>query len=1662
VAVAIALLLAAATADAAPRRNLRFQRISLEQGLSQAVVTCSFQDRQGFMWFGTQEGLNRYDGYEFTVFVHQTSDPSSLASDLIKGIHEDRRGVLWVATDGGLERFDESRGAFTHFRHDPANPNSLSHDRVRVIVEGRDGELWLGTDGGGLDRFDPATGTFAHYRAVAGGLSHDNIRGLSQDAQGRLWIATEGGGLNLFDPDSGQFTTYRHDPADPASLSDDRVRTVYVDHEGIVWAGTYDGGLSRLDPAVGTFQRFQHDSADPGSLAANGVWAVYQDHAGELWIGTDGGLNRFLPANQSFERYVNDPADLLSLSHSRVTSIYQDSGGVFWIGTYGGLNKWNPVTQYFAHYEHRLNDLAELSNNYVTSFAEGLSGTVWVGTYGGGLNLLDREKGIFEHYRHDPDQPASLSDDRVMSLYVDPRGTLWVGTLSGGLNRFDEATGGFQHFRHDAADATSLSGDGVTDILEAADGAFWVGTYGGGLNRFWPSRGQFDRYLPDPQVPGSLSSDRVIKLFQDRSGDLWVGTDGGGLNLFDPASGRFTPFRHDPDDPASLSSDVPWALYEDEAGSLWIATQGGGLNRWDAADRRVRRGRFHRITREQGLLSDIVYGIIPDGEGNLWLSTNRGLSEFDPRLGSFLHYDVSNGLQSNEFNYRAEMRARDGEVFFGGIQGFNSFHPDEIPRNEHTPPVVLTRVLKFNHPVDFGRPLAGLDELVLGYQDYVVAFEFAALDFAAPEKNKYLHKLEGFDQDWVDSSSQRRATYTNLKAGRYTFRVRAANNDGVWNEAGLALPVRALAPPWLTRGAYSLYALLAGLAILAFVRSQVRKRRYAQELARTNETLTEEIARRRAKELDLEREKERAQSYFDVAEVLMLVLNPSGEVELINQKGCRVLGYDEEEIVGKNWLECFVPAAQQKEVRTYLASHDPQEYFEYSVIARGGEERIIAWQITPLTDQGGDPGGTQGGIVTGTLSSGSDITQMRQLKEAKESAELASRTKSQFLANMSHEIRTPMNGVLGMIELLLKSELSGRQQGFAETARRSALHLLDILNDILDFSKIEAGKLELESVEFDLHELVEDVVALFAERFYRKRLELITSLPDDLPPVLRGDPTRLRQILSNLLGNAVKFTDAGEVEVSIPQVVAEGDGITARIAVRDTGIGLEPEVRGRIFDSFHQGDGSTTRKYGGTGLGLAISRQLVELMGGEMGVESEGGQGSTFWFRVRLGLATGPSAATAPALRTFTVDVPRLLVVDDNATCREMLRRQVERWGIQAEVAAGVGEALDKLRAATAASTPFGLAVLDLDLAGESGLDLAQALRADPKIRALNSVILAAGELPDGEELSRAGVHASLAKPVRMGELYNWLASLLTPSLLPERAPTLGGGRAKVLTSYRILLAEDSEVNQQLLQSMIEMMGGEVEVVDNGREAVTAAESGIYDAVLMDCQMPREDGYAATRRIRAAERARANGGGRRSLPIIAMTANAMAGDREKCLAAGMDDYLSKPFTQAQLVERLLRWLPPPAADAAKAAKAATTNGGAGADGEDLLLPPPEVEAPTLSLRVFDNIRSLEEQGAVGLLGRLVCTYLRTAPQLIANLQRAAQERDVEGIERAAHTLKSSSAQLGAVRLSVLCGHLQQRARRSGIGDVEQLCTLVAGEYEQVQSALTPYAGEGRS
>jgi len=1143
---------------------IQFEHLTIDEGLSSNFVWGILQDSRGFLWFATRDGLSRFDGYEFTAFRHQ--GPGTVSHNDIWAVYEDRAGTLWVGTfGGGLNKFDRATQTFTHYRHDPKNPKSLSDDHVRAIYEFSDepGILWIATYGGGLNRFDPKEEIFTHYRHDPNdphSLPNDQIWCMYEDKAGNLWLGTYGG-LAVMDRSQRQnagksaasqtsqtltFMTYRNHPGNPKSLSAGVVTSILEDRTGAFWVGTAEGGLNLFDRATGTFRHFQNDPNNPKSLSHNAVRPIYEDRDGNLWIGTyGGGLNRFERATQTFTRYQHNPSDPLSLSHNVIRAIYEDNAGTMWVATFGGgLSKLRKDK--FIHYRHEPDNPNSLIRNFVSTICEDHSGRVWVGTQDGGITQISWDGGNharFKHFQHDPNNANSLSDNNVMGIRESRQepGVFWIATFDGGLNRLDSKTGVFTRYQHDPRNPNSLTNNRISSLQESLSepGILWVGTDGGGLNRFDWKAAKF-YYIPlDGKKPDDPSHEAVEALLEspDQPGVLWFGIDGEGIYKLALAKNHvpehsppippqrdhqnddikkerivevegagifhLTQYQYQPDNPKSLIGNNEYVIYQTSQREMWIGTY-TGLSKFDPVTENV-----VSYGEAEGLPSTDIQGILEDDNEHLWISTSNGLTRLvlspdsvgkgsDSTTFTFKNYSADDGLQSRQFNYRAYCKGRDGKMYFGGINGLNVFHPDSIKGNPHIPPIVITDFQVFNESVaidtarkntEFSLPghVTEIDHLTLSYRESVFSFEFAALDYVSPKKNRLAYKMEGFDEDWTYCGDRRFVTYTNLDPGNYVFRVKGANNDGVWNEEGAALRLTITPRWWQTWWAYAFYGLMLTAGVFAVDRIQRRR--------------------------------------------------------LVKQERQRA-------------------ALREAELRA-------------------------------------------------------------------QTAEAASEAKSVFLSNVSHELRTPLTSVLGFAKII-KKRLVEKIFPLVQAEDHKTQHLIEqvaenlnvvvaegerltaLIDNVLDLAKIEAGKVEWNMTTVAVPEIMARATLATASLFDGGALKLIQEVEANLPEIV-GDQDRLIQVVTNLISNAVKFTEKGLVTCR----ASRRDGEIV-VSISDTGMGIAAADQAEVFDKFKQVGDTLTDKPKGTGLGLTICKEIVEHHGGRIWVESEIGKGSTFSFALPL------------------------------------------------------------------------------------------------------------------------------------------------------------------------------------------------------------------------------------------------------------------------------------------------------------------------------------------------------------------------------------------------------------------------------------------------------------
>ncbi|MCB0224780.1 MAG: response regulator, partial [Anaerolineae bacterium] len=1097
-----------------------------------------------------------------------------------------------------------------------------------------------------------------------------------------------------FDPQTEQFSYF---PADP---DERRLAALVIDSQGNLWVGGVLG-LYKFNPETEQFTHY------PGPTRIN---RLLMNETGSIWVTSRDGLFVFNPHSEKFtQAYSHDPTDPDSLSDDRTTALYQDKGGVVWIGTTAnGLNLFNPRQLRFAHYRHNPNNPASLAQDGVTAIAGDENGQLWLGA-GNVLNRLDLDQGQIAHF-----QPADIPDiDQftIRAIQPDLAGYLWLGVSNRRLFRFDPTTEQFTPYPLPELPPSLQRGPlmEVEALAKDHNNALWIAVIRDGLYQLDPPSNTFHIYRPakgaDPNQPDPHKpfSPHITTLYTDRTGQIWLGYQQGVLSRLDPQTETFTHFRPQP------ALGPIEAIYQDQAGLMWLATQ-EGLVSFDPATEKIT-----HYTDKNGLPTAYIVGILADQAGNLWLSTKKGLSRFDPQGLNFRNFDASDGLQGNEFSSHIAWQADDGRMFFGGSHGLTAFYPPQIEDNPYQPPVMLTELHRFNEPVKIGdssllqQPIWATDHLTLSPEDSVISFEFAALSYAAPQKNRYQYKLDGFEDHWNNVGSDRRfATYTTLPPGQYTFRVRATNDSGVWSSNQVALSITVL-PPWWETTWFRILALVLVAAVLATGYWWRFK-----AIERQNRQLESQVSRR------------------------------TSELQQQTQALAQSHAQLEQEIDERKRIE-------------------------------------------------------------------------EDLRQAKQVAETANQAKSIFLANMSHELRTPLNAIIGFTQIIARGHsLPPTQQEYLRIINRSSEHLLALINQVLELSKIEAGQMVFNKIEFDLYRMLTDLEGLFRLRADDKKIQLIFEHSPDVPRTIRTDQVKLRQVLINLLNNALKFTTEGRVKchvsrvndplpAELPNVTDDPQGLdpngpntcTLRFAISDTGPGIEPEEQQDLFEAFAQTAAGRKAKEG-TGLGLTISRRFVQLLGGDgITVESPAtlqlsppdppstrsgsGPGTTFTFDIPVKAI--PLAKTDQGLNdrgliaemdvrpvSLAPNQPRyrLLVVDDEPVNRQLLRELLAPLGFEVREAENGQQAIEIWQE----FQPH-LIWMDMRMPVLNGYEATQIIKSrQSNSRHLKSKIIALTASSFEEEkadILAAGCDDFLRKPFRETELFQMMSQHIGVQFIYER-----------------------------------------------------------------------------------------------------------------------------------------------------------------------------------------------------------------------------------------------------------------------------------------------------
>ncbi len=852
VLMALILIFLIFTTSFSQENKIRLNHYTIRQGLSQSCVTCMAQDSLGFIWIGTQDGLNRFDGYNFSVYRPVQGDSSSISDNSILCLYVDKSGTLWIGTEnGGLDRFDNKTGTFRIYQQDPRNSESISSDCVLSISEDAAGNLWIGTYNG-LDYFNVKKSEFIqfHHNKNTQSLSSDIVYSTYTDLKGNLWIGTQKG-LNVYDNETKKFGVY-YQNKNENSPSSNVIYSITGDKSGNVWIGTTKG-LDEFNPVSKKFKHFKNSLNNPKSISSNVINAIYAGDEENIWIGTDtGGLNIYNTKTGLFTRFDNKTAYPEDAVDKQVVSLLKDKEGNIWVGTFGsGVYTFSTRPGQFDIIKVFFKNLDRLEENDISSICVDNSQNLWIGTNNLGLNKYDKKNKKFVHYSH-TSSAGSISTNSVNTIFKDNKGTIWIGTVSG-LDKYDPAADSFTIFKHDTNNTNSLGNNYVVTMAEDSSNNLWLGFSGGGIDKFDPVQNRFTHFKHNPSNINSLSSNDILNLNFDNKGFLWVGTDGSGLDRFDTKSGKFIHYTHNPRISDCLSHNVVFQTFQfpgDTGGTLWIGTAGGGLNELN-----TRTGKIKYYTKLNGLANNEIYGILGDKKGNLWMSTNFGISEFNTRSKTFRNFNVSDNLQSNEFNQGAFFEDKNGKMYFGGLEGLNAFFPDSIKSNRFNPEIQFTSYKNFSNRANNVGAIWTTKKINLSYKNNIIAFKFAALSYIDPSQNKFAYKLKGLNKDWIDNGTSNSVTFSNLSPGNYVLYVKGTNNDGIWSDRTASIDI-VIAPPYWQTWWFRAF-LAAALTALLFLIFGLRLRSIRRQNKKLETLVGERTVQLQSKTQELEKVNEK-------------------------------------------------------------------------------------------------------------------------------------------------------------------------------------------------------------------------------------------------------------------------------------------------------------------------------------------------------------------------------------------------------------------------------------------------------------------------------------------------------------------------------------------------------------------------------------------------------------------------------------------------------------------------------------------------------------------------------------------------------------------------------------------------------------------------------------
>ncbi len=1420
----------------------------------------------------------------------------------------------------------------------------LPQSTVMVTLQDSQGFVWLGTEDG-LVRYDGhLLHRYAAVRGEQGTLSGNYIWDIAEDASGDLWIAIRDGGVARWQRKSDTFISYRHDPSNPNSLASDSVRSLLIDARGQVWIGTSDAGVDVLEPLSGSIRHLRSIGRGRAALSSDRIFTLSLARSGDVWIGTQAGLDLWRHRDESIVPFGPPAGAPGSLIGQEISHVLEDKSGAVWVSSYKiGLTRLDREGGLLAAYRQG-RDSHGLSNDDVRSVLEDQAGRLWVGT-ADGLELLDRASGRFTHFRHDDTKPESLRDSFVMSLYEDQAGVMWIGTRTGGVSRWNPRSWELGGQRPEWV------GSGpVNAFADAGDGRVWIAALDGGLRQIDPRTNEaisLDNFTNDARA---LRDERVMSLLQDHLGTLWIGTMTGGLKKL-TTDGRIESIPVKAGDPRATSAAGIMNITESRSGQIWIGTFGGGLNVLDPASGAIRQLPFG--AQPGDVSSAEVTSLAEDGRGHWWIGTTNGLNlaRADGHVVKVFKNDP-NDTASLAVNviYGVTVDARD-RVWVatdgGGLAQVigSSAAPEQIRFK------TLMREQGLSSDTLYGIVADNAGSLWLSGNAGLMRFD------PGSGAIKVYHREHGLQGEEFAFGA-----YHRLRDGRVCFGgpggfnifdpTRLSKNRqpprlALTNVDVLGLRMRSGTPFWLLGSiplSYRDSIMSLDFGVLDF--GSTRHNRLSYRMPGLSDDWIDLGSQRR----------------------VTLTTLPAGEHVLEVRAATSESGWSEQPL---RLTIDRAPAPWQS----------PWAYAVYAALILG----VILYRAHRQRRK------YQAVVQQRELLDAEVKLRTRELVESNRQLAEAAQAKSNFLDRMSHELRTPMNGVVGMTELLSRTQLSATQSHLTKTIRSSAQILLQIVNDLLDLSKIRAGKVALEALPIDLGQVLEECTSLFAGAAEGKGIELIVCPPVHGERVLLGDPLRVRQIVMNLVGNAVKFTSQGEVVVRADVTVTAEDRAVARISVTDTGIGMDEAAVKRIFEPFSQADETTTRKFGGTGLGLAICRELSDIMGGEITVESAPQVGSTFHLSLPLAVAATPATPDAALPRR------NVRILTRRTSLRESLTRHVASLGLTP--------------ADSASTVSDEITVLDASTHAEDLKHLLASQASWPRL-----IVIATNAEAESNNL-RALLDEKIIvlKPVHRIALREALAVVTGVELAPAQSSRDLTSDAPSIKGH-VLLVEDEPVNAAVAEGYLASLGCTSVWAKSGNEAVARGAGERFDLILMDLNMPDMDGFTATRLIRQ----RAKQGER--TPIVALTAHDAIAYRDRCLRADMDDILTKPYTLEECARLLRKWVAAPQADIAAAAIKLS------------VAPAKQNALASVDAAAVASMRKLRARGHTDLYAKLVELFRTGSVESLEQLSAAMKSQDLTAAAGVCHKLASSASNVGALAYGQELRHL------------EQLC--IAGEQQQ--------------